>query len=290
MFVSRLCLLLVLASVGCRGGSLGQDSGEKAHPGSSVAPASSTVPEPAPRSPPVPPPTSPLPRLKPIAPRPFPEGATEQAVCEAIDSEEPDLWVRFGHLVPAYLIGAIYILEAGPELEEKIYQYIASDYVYTYHSQLASCRGELTLLYIRTMFEESELDGKPFGRKHLSAALERRLGVKTRESFQFNYERQRLADFCRQDAELCERLVKLDRSAHREGLCGMALVAAGILPTATEQHLDQCLSLPATTKACAYYAYSDARDRERCSCSIRESLDLTLSSQCRRALNGGIHP
>ncbi|NLE85244.1 MAG: hypothetical protein GX607_02480, partial [Myxococcales bacterium] len=45
-----------------------------------------------------------LPDLKPVIDKPFPEGATEEQVCEAIaNTGEKDLWVRFGHLVPMYM-------------------------------------------------------------------------------------------------------------------------------------------------------------------------------------------
>src|SRR5690606_12833697 len=54
-------------------------------------------------------PTSTPPKLKPVIGKPFPEGASEQVVCEAIDSSEPDLWVRFGHIIPMYVYGAIII-------------------------------------------------------------------------------------------------------------------------------------------------------------------------------------
>src|SRR5690606_3023831 len=38
-----------------------------------------------------------LPDLKPVIDKPFPEGATEEQVCEAIaNTGEKDLWVRFG--------------------------------------------------------------------------------------------------------------------------------------------------------------------------------------------------
>jgi hypothetical protein len=164
-----------------------------------------------------------LPQLKPISPKPFPDGVSEATVCEAIDSKEPDLWVRFGHLVPAYITGAVYVLETGPESKDKLFNYISSKYVYGYYSQQASCRGELTLLYIRKMFDKSEFRGKPFGREHLSGAIEKMLGIKTRESFQLSDDEERLSAYCRADVELCDALSKLDLPNEGDGLCATAL-------------------------------------------------------------------
>ncbi|HYO97786.1 MAG TPA: hypothetical protein VER33_24935 [Polyangiaceae bacterium] len=136
----------------------------------------------------------------------FPEGIDEATVCEAIDSTEPDLWVRFGHIIPPDIEGSIYIVETGPESKDKLYRYISRDYVWGYDSQQASCRGNLTLLYIRKMFEESVVDGRPFGRKHLSQAIERKFGIKTMASFQFtDRDSERLAQYCRVDSELAIR-------------------------------------------------------------------------------------
>lgn len=86
-----------------------------------------------------------LPPLKPVIGKPFPEGASQDVVCEAINSKEADLWARFGHLSPLYKRGAIFVLEAGQSRGEAITHFVTKEYVHPHFPQLASC-GERTLL------------------------------------------------------------------------------------------------------------------------------------------------
>jgi hypothetical protein len=216
--------------------------------------------------------------------KPFPEGVDEATVCEAIDSKEPDLWVRFGHLVPAYVTGAVYVLETGPETKDKLFKYIGRHYVYGYYSQQASCRGSLTLLYIRSMFDKSNYRGKPFGREHLSRELAKKFGITTRESFQFKDERDRLASYCA-NPDLCEHLVKLDRVNRGEGMCARALVQAGLDEADAKHMLPRCRALPLGVRACAYQGFSDNFARDRCACLLRVALGLPMSGQCERDLS-----
>jgi len=260
-------VLSALLALSCRAGEatrVGAAASASTGVPSPIASASSQVGPAASKPTPMPTPAA-LPKLKPIQPKPFPEGVDEATVCEAIDSKEPDLWVRFGHLVPAYVIGAIYVLETGPQTKDKLYDYIGRNYVYGYYSQQASCRGNLTLLYIRLMFDKSEYNGKPFGREHLSQAIEKRFGIRTRESFQLNYEPARLGGYCREDGELCDRLFKVDRGNEGTGLCGRAIgecPATG--PQRTEAELmNACRQHPVSAFACLGYAPTG---RERIAC------------------------
>jgi hypothetical protein len=286
VFVS--CLLLG-GVLGCRANEGTSMPVELATANSSVAPASGSGPGPlraAPLPPPVPTPTAALPTLKPIQPKPFPEGVDEATVCEAIDSKEPDLWVRFGHLVPAYVTGAVYVLETGPETKDKLFKYIGRDYVYGYYSQQASCRGSLTLLYIRLMFDKSEYRGKPFGREHLSRELEKKFRIKTRESFQFKESHERLSDYCRQSAALCDQLAKVDRANKGTGLCGHALPSLGISSQDSDyqRYLGRCVSLPPERKVCTYEPLNDNFAARRCRCQLRLDLGIELDGDCERAL------
>src|SRR5690606_6311104 len=61
-----------------------------------------------------------LPRLKPVTGKLFPEGTTEAMICEAINVKEPDLWLRFGHMIPMYVRGTVLVLQAGKAREEEI--------------------------------------------------------------------------------------------------------------------------------------------------------------------------
>ncbi|HYO97252.1 MAG TPA: hypothetical protein VER33_22230 [Polyangiaceae bacterium] len=195
-------------------------------------------------------------------------------MCEAIDSTEPDLWVRFGHIIPPHVEGSIYILETGPESKDKLYRYISRDYVWGYDSHQASCRGNLTLLYIRNMFEESVVDGKPFGRKHLSEAIEKRFGIRTRASFQFTeQDRERFSQYCRTDSGLCDALYKVDRANQGHGLCFLAVAKCETLgrDRAEERLLATCRGLPTDMLACLQYTRTAA---ERIPCVDRVAAAL----------------
>ncbi len=81
-----------------------------------------------------------LPRLQPVLDKPFPEGATEEQVCEAIENkEEKDLWVRFGHLVPTYIYASILVLDGTkediPKIESLMYDYQKGKY----HPSIKAC-------------------------------------------------------------------------------------------------------------------------------------------------------
>ncbi len=264
---ARLACLALLA--GCRSSNVSSGPAEpsrSAHAASSVSTPQSA----APGSPPASPSSatgSSLPKLKPISSKAFPEGVSEATVCEAIDSKEQDVWVRFGHLVPAYVTGAVYVLETGPDTKDKLFKYIQSDYVYGYYSQQASCRGNLTLLYIRMMFEESEYNGKPFGRVHLSQAIERKLRIKTRESFQLTNDQQRLAEYCAADSDLCDRLLKVDRGNEQDGLCTFAVSECARLSRERPGLLKACKGLPTRHFSCLKFAFS-SMDSARCSAAV----------------------
>jgi len=222
-----------------------------------------------------------LPKLKSIIKKPFPEGADEKTVCEAVDSKEPNAWVRFGHIVPAYITGALYVLEAGPAAKDQLKKFIEKDYTDPHNVLQASCRSDRILLYLRNMFPEPEHRGKPFGRVHLSGELEKRLGIKTLERFQLWDEGEDvLAQYCRADAELCEELVKLNSLNKGKGLCvdALSLMQISIGDSNYSQMLSKCQQLPASMKACAYFGYTkgtraELDARKKCTREIRDALD-----------------
>lgn len=207
----------------------------------------------------------PSPSLKPITGKPFPEGVSEAVVCEAVNSKESDLWLRFGHLIPLYMDGAIFVLKAGKHKESEIADFVQNKYVHPHFPQQKSC-GDKTLLYVSRLMEQSQLGGKPFGRLHLSAELDRVVGTETLESFGVNSDGQaRLAAYCRVDADACERLVNLNGSTHGEGLCGSAVHFADVMDTdpGYNSALQRCKRLRPEQKACAYYGYGTGAERTR---------------------------
>ena len=181
--------------------------------------------------------------------------------------------MRFGHLVPAYTVGALYILDTGAETKEKLYHYISREYVWGYDSQQATCRGERTLLYIRRMFDKSEYQGKPFGREHLSQAIEKKFGIKTLASFQIQDDSTRLAGYCRSDADLCELLVKLHRPNEGKGLCSAAISECKMNERSGSEAslLASCRTLPRALLACLKYSQK-AADAHACEGQVLTAL------------------
>src|SRR5690606_6215021 len=142
-----------------------------------------------------------LPNLKPVIDKPFPAGATEEQVCEAIQNTgEKDLWVRFGHLVPMYKWGSILIVQAKESDIEALDKIIESDGVYAEHK---TCNDAKTFIYAPSLPDVTrEVQGRVTGRLPLIEKFSSQLGIKTLESFSFDDDQERLSDYCRADAEL----------------------------------------------------------------------------------------
>jgi hypothetical protein len=212
-------------------------------------------------------------RLKPILEKPFPEGASDAVVCEAIsNTDEKDLWVRFGHIVPLYIPGALLVLEATEKDLARVEHYIEKVYLYPRAIQHAACTAGGMLVYIRGMPDLSESNGFVFGRRHLTEELDKKLGIKTRESFQFEYDNVRLAEYCRVDAEACDALLKLDTANSGRGLCAPVIVRSRLEDEVSAQELlRRCERTPPSVKACAVWALSPG-DADQCVDELRERL------------------
>lgn len=196
------------------------------------------------------------PKLKPIQKTPLLLGAEEPVICEAIDSKEADLWVRFGHIVPLYVPGALYVLEATIDDLKRLESFIENDYTYPRMVQQAACSTGGVLMFLRGMPDHNEVNGYTFGRKHLSTELEKRFGIKTRESFQLEDERERLAEYCRADAEICDALVKLDEANGGKGLCSNVGTRLNLEESDVgyADFLSKCKRTDSSRLACSQYA------------------------------------
>jgi hypothetical protein len=213
-----------------------------------------------------------LPDLKPVLDKPFPEGATEEQLCEAINnSQEKDLWVRFGHILPMYLPSGIFILEAKSAQTEAIAKLILKN---DYYADLKNCANQKTLVYSRDMPVESR-DPQLKVIPHIVEQLSKHLSVKTMESFSVPGDRERLSDYCRADADLCEQLVKLDYANEGIGLCNLAILNAGS-DASEDKHLKICQGLPTQMKACAHFMWeaTESTAHAACKCRLRAAYQL----------------
>lgn len=183
----------------------------------------------------------PLPRLKPVTGKLFPEGTTEAMICEAINVKEPDLWLRFGHMIPMYTRGTVLVLQAGKAREADIAAF-ANWYKPKFEPIQASC-GD------KTLFHLEGFDATPIFNE-----LEERLGIKVLERFDIpidDQQDQRLSDYCRTDAVLCNDLHKLYYGYGADGLCALAVGDCSFASEADEaQAVAHCRTLPPDQVAC----------------------------------------
>jgi len=257
------------------GGSGGAPSGSDG-PTSVAAPVPSVPPKDG----------QPLPQLKPIAKGQFPDAATEEQVCEAIsDADEKDLWVRFGHLIPAYVHGVVFVLQAGPERVQEIYDYVLKKYNggATWGPRVKGCSSAgKTLLYIYSFGPDGVLsDGRTTGPKHLVAALQRDLGMGTEAWFQFLGQSEvrdaggadRLDLYCRTDPYLCESLVTLQSGPSSKGLCPWAVSRTGVADDSPESAalLERCRRRQGPPFSCVFFRKT-AAEEEQCRQEIKREL------------------
>jgi hypothetical protein len=207
-----------------------------------------------------------LPPLRPIAKGPFPEGVDRATLCTAIESKESDLWLRFGHFIPLFERGVLYVLNSAENLNEKLRDYIAREYEPGWNAQLGSC-GERTLVYIRVMYGDGEYNGKTFGRMHLARQLEKKFGLQVLENIQLERDDERLGKYCRADAELCDALMKLHVGNEGRGLCSHGIVPCSSAGRGTrEELLAACEKTPRSVLACSQY---DGTRAESLACNAK---------------------
>jgi hypothetical protein len=214
-----------------------------------------------------------LPRTDAVIERPFPEGASDAQVCEAIaNTKEKDLWLRFGHLLPMYVYGSILIVDAREKDIQRIVDVVESYHGGKYYPSIKHCSSGGVLLYLRSLADNAPGDLER-GHRHLSEVIRARLRLTTSVSFTFSNDSKRLSDFCRSDPELCERLVKLDYANEGRGLCSRALtecrVNHGDKNYATL--LQRCRDIPRALVACLE-VHGDHDERDQCEARLRETL------------------
>lgn len=211
-----------------------------------------------------------LPRLKPVIDKPFPEGATEAQVCEAINNtDEKDLWVRFGNLVPLYVFGSIFVLEAPGQTPPQIREFIRANH-YGYDSRTQFCEQSKALVYVRSLGENHDNGGRIEGRVALAEQFQNSSKFKVLESYAIPSDQERLSDYCRADAELCEALVKLDPANEVEGLCARAISWARISDIPSAELIDTCRKLPREELACTRYAL-DSNAQDSCRAHLKKA-------------------
>jgi hypothetical protein len=204
------------------------------------------------------------PPLKPVTGQFFPGGTTEAMICEAVNVKEPDLWLRFGHMIPMFTQGTIVILRAGKSREADIAAF-AKWHRPDFEAIQASC-GDKTLMYLVYV---DNITG-------IISELEGRVGAKALERFDLATDDagdRRLWDYCRTDAKLCNDLLNLYDGYLGNGLCALAVGECGFR-TYSKDELDalvHCKTLPLEQLVCVSIHHGIGwHDDPNCTANMRQ--------------------
>lgn len=229
-----------------------------------------------------------LPPLQPINAAPFPDGATQEQTCAAIkDRDQKDVWLRFGHMLPMYTTGSLFVVQGGEPEMAKIEQFVRHEYAPNlYRADMRQCEGKI-LLWLGDMLDEDRQDlrGLTHGGRHFAESMRRHLGLTVIEEIytRSTEGRYRLSDYCKSNAQLCRKLVELNRD-NPAGLCGWALTAADrFLPfTPRDDKIRACKKLPIEILACACFTHRNPKRAHeqhlQCGRSIADALQLPSPS------------
>lgn len=233
---------------------------------------------------------------RPIAAKPFPEGTSDEALCQSIHSSEKDPWRRFGHFLPLYLDGVVWVGDGGKAELEAALAAIDRYAPRLYRGEGRACSRGGLLIYVRDLGEKPvQVLGKSYSRAELeAAAFEQNPAIKAalREHFVATREANVpiLLEHCAADAELCEELLGIqifDEKPAVTGLCRYVLDEARSYfamsdrfwakdPAASldEPALrDACARLPASDKVCALRG-GTREERRGCWASLAPKLGL----------------
>lgn len=214
-----------------------------------------------------------LPRTDAVIEQPFPEGASDAQVCEAIaNTKEKDLWLRFGHLLPMYVYGSILIVDAREKDIQRIVDVVESYHGGKYYPSIKHCSSGGVLLYLRSLADNAPGDLER-GHRHLSEVIKARLRLTTSVSFTFSNDSKRLSDFCRSDPELCERLVKLDYANEGRGLCSEAMLECRAERDSHNYRtiLSRCFTASREVLRCLY-VFDGPAARDKCEAVVRQTI------------------
>lgn len=234
-------------------------------------------------------------RLAPTSKQPFPDGPDDATLCAAIHSKEPDPWLRFGHFIPMFWDGVIWVGEGDERTLEATIRAIATYAPGFLGAEGRACSEGGVLLYVADLYDGYE---DSLRNKHTMAELEAaafkaeavaKQAMQERVAIQGRAGMLALQDLCRQDAVVCDEQLRL---RYEHGICGDVIALArsqfrsADRPWATtelgrslEPNLDEprqrreflqtCQSLPAQVKVCVIVDDNvKVRGRDRCWASL----------------------
>jgi hypothetical protein len=155
------------------------------------------------------------PKLKPISTKVFPDDPSDEVLCAAIHSTETNLWERFGHFLPLYVDGVIWVGD-GTDVELKATQAAIADYApRLIYADGRRCSKGGVLLYAGGWTDApKEALGKTYDLAELEASVARKSNASEpvlRKHFIATWRegQQQLLRFCAADPDSCEQLLGL---------------------------------------------------------------------------------
>jgi hypothetical protein len=168
----------------------------------------------------------------PIAEQPFPQGATDDRVCAAVHSQETDAFFRFGHLLPTFKNGVVWIGRGSADELSRVAEAIDRYEPKMFHSRNVTCSRGGVLVYVEGLAEHvtATLD-REYSLAELEASVHGAVPAAKevlKERFLLSEKggMQRLLSECRESAERCDQLMRLwplDSPAAPRGLCNAVL-------------------------------------------------------------------
>jgi hypothetical protein len=216
----------------------------------------------------------------PIAEQPFPQGATDDRVCAAIHSQETEPFFRFGHLLPTFKDGVVWIGRGSADELSRVAEAIDRYDPKMFMSRTAACSRGGVMVYVEGLSERVMALGRKYSPAELEAIVYGAVPaakevLKERFLLSAKDGQPRLRAECRESAERCDQLMRLwpidDPTAPR-GLCNQVLGEARALFEMPDRSwatradiewderavLDACNKLTSSEVVCAFLHRSGA--------------------------------
>jgi hypothetical protein len=223
-----------------------------------------------------------LPHLKPVSARPYPDGPIDEVLCAAIHSQETDLWERFGHFIPLFQDGVIWVGE-GDDKDRKATEAAMATYVPKLFLPDGRACSKGGILFYQDRLADGYTDGRgnPYFIAKLETAAHKANPEVTGKTMAQRFVIQgklgweTLLRLCAADAQLCERALRVHP---KSTLCGTVLAEAETRfaygdrswSKSPEPKLDSkrllaiCNTWPAEEKICVMRTPNDSPARTAC--------------------------
>jgi len=220
-----------------------------------------------------------LPRLKPISSKPYPDGPSDEVLCAAIHSKETDIWERFGHFIPLYQDGVIWVGEGNDNDRKATEAAVATYAPRMFLAEGRACSKGGLLFYIDDLAGPTfDSVGNAYTLAELEAAARKTNSIVDKTMAERNIVAGQAGSeifrrICHQDPEQCDLLLRLRAGS---SLCGGVISAAEAFFARSDRSWAKdpsvkfdgrrlsaaCQALPAVDKVCVFT--KDETERTEC--------------------------